>query len=113
MQTAIVELEALGSIALARQDAGLHDHPPFFQVLDRKRYLCHTEKHRTVFTEPDSELDPVPHRGWHGAGGDFKFPAIVSLYDLALWRSMRHSVSMASMSRDRPDRGQHTIVEHE
>src|SRR5439155_12822099 len=94
------------------EDVGLHDRLAFLLVDDLDRHLHHARKHLTVFAEPDGELDQVPHRGWHGAGVDLEFPAMVSPHDLALWRSMRCVLSMADMGSNRTERGQGTAAEH-
>jgi hypothetical protein len=44
---------------------------------------------------------------------DLEFPAIVSLDDLALWRSMRRVLRMAGMCSDRTDWDQGTAAQHE
>ena len=94
------ELKALYRRTLTSEDVGLHDRLAFFQIHGCNRYLCHTQKHRLIFAEPQGKLEQVPHSNRHGDGVEFECPAIITLDDLALWRSMRRVLSMPGMCRN-------------
>src|SRR5262249_13007795 len=94
-------------------NVGLYDRLGFFLVHSRERYLRHTWKHCIVFAEPESELEQVPHCDWHGDRVDLELPAIISLDDLAFWRSMRLVLRMAAMGSNRTQRSQGTAAHHE
>jgi hypothetical protein len=110
---ALIELEALQSRASASEDVGLHDRLSFFQVHGYNGYLQHAGEHLTIFAEPESELERVPHGDWQRDGVDLEFPAIVSPDDLAFWRSMRLVLRMAAMRSNHTAWRQGTAAQYE
>jgi len=72
----------------------------FFPVHRLKVHLRQAREHRTIFTEPDGELDQLPYRSGDGAGLDFEFPAPVATNELVPLRCINRGTGMAGVGQD-------------